>query len=267
MTAPAGFGFVAAPYERTTSFIKGTAFGPDAVLRDWKRLGGEGGMPDPALTIQLSGRALAGPRSVIAAVRRATGHLLERGLLPILLGGEHTVTIGAYQAVARSGRPAGIVQLDAHADLRRRYQGRLYSHACVMRRLVDGFGAAVLPLGIRALSRREAHFMRRRSIDFLPGHRLKNWRKLLPPLLEALPSSVYLTVDMDFFDPAVVPGVGTPEPGGAEWYDALGIVDAILARKRLMALDVVELCPPREDGRSARAAVRLIRHVIRSVKI
>ncbi len=241
-----GFAFLIAPYERTTSLFKGAALGPGAVLRDWRRLQRHENLPEPEIILRLPPSALAGVRSLLPALRRVTGTVLDRSLLPVLLGGEHTVTLGAVAEFAARRTKLGVIQLDAHADLRDRYQGSRYSHACTMRRVREDLQIPVLPVGIRALSRQEADYLRRRRPGALPGRRLGNWKKSLPRLLSRLPRFTYLTVDMDFFDPAVVPGVGTPEPGGAGWYQALDILSEIARHKTIVGLDVVELCPPRE---------------------
>jgi agmatinase len=260
-----GFGFIVAPYERTTTHHRGAALGPEAVVKDWQTLVNTGEATSPSAVITLSEDALRGPAAMMAAVEGAAGELTMEGFLPILLGGEHTSTLGAVAALAAlTGGPKemGVVQLDAHADLRRSYGGSRYNHACVMRRLHEDRGLPLLPIGIRALSRQEAAYMHEKSLGFLPGHLLGEWRELLPPLLRKLPRRIYLTVDMDFFDPSVVPGVGTPEPGGGEWYATLDLLDAILSEKEVMGFDIVELCPPREKKVSVRAAARLTGYLL-----
>jgi agmatinase len=257
-----GFGFLVVPYERTTTYHRGAALGPESVLGDWRKLVKAGEVPPPSDVITLPPAVLGGPAAMVTAVAGAAGDMIARGLLPVLLGGEHTSTIGAVDALACGPEEVGIVQLDAHADLRRSYRGSRYNHACVMRRLHEDRGLPLLPIGIRALSRQEAVYIRKKSLGLLPGHRLEEWRQLLPPLLGRIPERIYLTVDMDFFDPAVVPGVGTPEPGGGEWYGTLDLLDAVLSEKEIIGFDIVELCPPREKKVSVRAAARLTEYLL-----
>jgi agmatinase len=252
------FGFLAAPYERTTSFMEGTALAPEAFLREWERLSCRGELPLPEAIFQLPPAALSGVRNMLPAVHEATAAVAERSLLPVMLGGEHTVTIGAVAALSELVEDLGVVQLDAHADLRSRYGGSRFSHACAMRRIREDLNLPVLPVGIRAWSRGEEAMLRSSSTGTLPARDLCRWRKLLPPLLERLPGSVYLTLDMDFFDPSVAPGVGTPEPGGATWYQGMGVIEEICRRKKVVGVDVVELCPRREVKISVRAAVRAV---------
>jgi agmatinase len=242
--------------------MKGAARGPEAVLEDWECLYFEEDAPLPDMIHRARRDRIRTPRAMFKAAGQAVEEALTSGLFPVILGGEHTVTLGPVRVLAGQGHVAGVIQLDAHADLRDRYEGSRYSHACVMRRIADDIGLPVLPVGVRALSRGEAHCLERSSIPWLPGSRLGEWKKHLPSLLRGFPDEVYLTVDMDFFDPSVVPGVGTPEPGGAGWYEALDIVDAVLEGRRLAGFDIVELCPPREKARSVRAAVRLALHLL-----
>lgn len=261
-TSSPPFAFLAVPYEKTTSFMRGAALAPEAFLQDWERLRSAGDVPLPGMAYRAGRKSLRTARSMLKETGKAVTAAVERGLLPVTIGGEHTVTVGAVRGLAgRDGTP-GVVQLDAHADLRGRYEGSRYSHACVMRRIAGDMGLPVLPVGTRALSRGEALYMERRSLRGLPGSLLGEWRKRLPPLLRGFPERVYLTVDMDFFDPSVVPGVGTPEPGGAGWYQGLEIVDAILQGRRLTGFDIVELCPRREKEVSVRAAVRFAEHLL-----
>lgn len=199
---------------------------------------------------------------MISAVSKATADLNRRRALPVILGGEHTCTIGAVAALRDLCGPLGVIQLDAHADLRGTYEGSKYSHACVMRRVSEDLGVPVLPVGVRAYSRREGEYMRERAAGFIPGRRLGEWPVRMPPLLKKLPERTYLTIDMDYFDPAVVPGVGTPEPGGGEWHQTLDMLDAVMERKEIVGFDIVELCPARESAVSVRAAVRLASHLL-----
>jgi agmatinase len=211
------FAFIAVPYEKTTSFMQGAALGPEAFLQDWERLRSAGDVPLPGMTYRVGRKSLRSARSMFKETGKAVMAAVEGGLLPVTIGGEHTVTVGAVRGLAGGAGSFGVVQLDAHADLRERYEGSRHSHACVMRRIAGDMGLPVLPVGVRALSRGEALYMEKHSLRGLPGNLLGEWRKRLPPLLGDFPEKVYLTVDMDFFDPSVAPGVGTPEPGGAGW--------------------------------------------------
>ncbi len=262
MSPAVAWGLTVAPYERTTSYLEGAAAGPREVLKDLEMIAAGEGISEPSAVEHLCGNALSGPRPMIRALCAGTNAMRAQGLLPVMLGGEHTCTLGPLTALGGMPAPFGVVHLDAHADQRAAYGGSRYSHASVMRRAVEDLGLPVLSIGIRAFCRAERDSMRKNGVGLVPGHRLGEWPRLLPPLLAALPPAVYLSIDMDFFDPAVVPGVGTPEPGGAGWYTGLDIVDAVLDAKALAGFDVVELCPPRERRISVRAASRLLLYVL-----
>ena len=260
------YGLVVVPFERTTSFLHGARLGPEKVVREVERLCRREGRVPAGETLRLpAGRLLAAGRMARAAAA-AVERQCAAGRLPVMVGGEHTCTLGPVTALRERYGRFGVVHFDAHADLRSRYQGTRYSHASVMRRVADDLGLPHASLGIRALSAAEARFLRERRIGVLPGPQLHRWRNLLPPLLRRLPRRVYLTVDMDFFDPAAVPGVGTPEPGGAGWYRGLALIEAVLAAKELVGADIVELCPPREEGRSVRAAARLLLRIVEKAR-
>ena len=163
------FAFIVVPYERTTSFLKGAGEGPGAFLRDWEYLVSQGEVPGPAAIARISGKACSSPPRMISAVEDAVAAAVNEDLFPVLLGGEHTAILGAVTALAGRGGGMGVVQLDAHADLRNSYQGSRYSHASVMRRIVDDLGLPLLPVGIRAFSRQEGEFMKERKLNVQAG--------------------------------------------------------------------------------------------------
>jgi agmatinase len=258
--AAPGYGLALAPYEKTTSYAAGAALGPEAVLRDLEKT--VAGDAAPRRVDRIDGRSLAGPRPMMRALAEVSSRQSAEGLLPVMVGGEHTCTLGFVLGLAPLYPSLGVIHLDAHADQRREYGGSRYSHASVMRRIAEDMALPVLSIGVRALSAAEARFIGERGVGLVPGSLLREWPRLLPPLLRRLPRAVYLTIDMDFFDPSVVPGVGTPEPGGADWFTAMDIIREILREKCLVGFDIVELCPPREKRRSVRAAVRTLLAVL-----
>jgi agmatinase len=149
----------------------------------------------------------------------------------------------------------GVVQFDAHSDLREEFEGTPYSHASVMKRIVDA-GIPTLPVGIRSLSSPEARLIRERSMPVLWGYQLDQAEALFPAMLEALPEKIYLTFDIDYFDPALIPATGTPEPGGGHWYPTLRLLRHLFRTKTVVAMDLIELAPvgghPASDFLSAK---------------
>ncbi len=246
--APAGsarFHVIPVPYEKTTSYGKGTARGPAAILAASQQLEAFNGRGCPGTqgihtTKNVDCR---GPAAVVVRrIERAVAAALRHGALPIVLGGEHTVTLGALHALRRAGIEFGIVQFDAHADLRATYEGSPYSHACVMRRAVE-LGIPVMQLGVRALCLEEHTFRRQRRIAHVDAAELAKRgvpRRLLP---KNFPRAVYISFDVDGLDPSVMPATGTPVPGGLTWYQAQELMRRALAGRRLIGGDVVELAP------------------------
>lgn len=261
---PAGcrVGLFGVPYDGTTSFRPGTRFGPAAIREV------SGGLETycPQLDQDLDDLAFAdlgavvtpfgAPEPVVAAVGAATRRVLDLGLAPLMLGGEHSISSGAVAAVAERHPELVLVQLDAHADLRDDYLGSRHSHACAMRRCLEALPSGqLLQVAIRSGTRGEFQEMRQQA-------RLVSIEGLAEALspLRGLP--LYLTVDLDWFDPAVLPGTGTPEPGGFHWPDFAVLVEELRSH-RLVAADVVELAPQLDpSGVSAVLAAKVVRSLL-----
>jgi len=256
------FEIIPVPMEKSVSYGKGTARGPAAILRASQQLEAvdEGKSPGSLGIFTGSGVSCVG--KVEDILRRVESRVLEPvqgGRIPVVLGGEHTVTLGALRAFHRAGRRFGIVQVDAHADLRDRYEGNPYSHACVMRRGVEETGAPLLQVGVRALCEEEIQYRCSRGIlhrDAALLGRFSGYGVL--PLPSHFPEDLYLTVDVDGLDPAVIPATGTPVPGGLNWVEALEMLRTLTAGRRIVGFDVVELAPRPGDRVSDFAAARLV---------
>jgi len=249
--ADAGVVILPVPYEATVSYMGGTRFGPRALLHASRfvelydhELDAEpytiGIHTLPPLL--LSG---AGPEAALDQLRAAFDALLPTGKLVIMLGGEHSVSgppILAHADRLPAGRTLSVLQLDAHADLRAEYEGTPLSHAAVMYRVHQRVN--LVQVGIRSLTLEERQLMRARPdrIAVVFGHELEGdgW---IDRAMEALGPDVYLTVDLDYFDPALMPSTGTPEPGGGHWYPTLRLLDRVFRERRVVGCDVVELAP------------------------
>jgi agmatinase len=260
--APTNLGIVALPFEVSTSFRQGTVHGPDAILHELDRLdtfdfrlGRDPYRGVPRSVIRPHGPEIVDPRIEQAVAGRVVGELLDSGGFPLCLGGEHTVSLGPIRA-ARARGELGVVQLDAHSDLRDAYEGNPLSHACVMRRALD-MDCRTLQLGIRSLCREDAALIAGRDLPVVPPRTIAAgtgwWR-----LVDRLPERVYLTVDLDYFDPADVPAVGTPEPGGPGWDETLAFLEYLFSVRNVVAADIVELMPGPGDESSVRLAARLL---------
>ncbi len=257
------------PYEATTSWGTGTRDGPAAILeasryveRYDEQLDLE---PDAVGVCTLPPIALtrAGPREAVAELEALYGDLLEVAgdRLIIGLGGEHSITSAPVAAWAeRLGPELSVLQLDAHADLRDRYHGTPWNHACVMRRVLEKT-ERIVAVGVRALTLEERDLIRERSIRTIFAHEMRSpgW---VERAVEGLGPNVYVTCDVDFFDPSVVPATGAPEPGGAGWWEAVDLLSAVFRERRVVGADVVELAPRANDAASAFTAAKLVYKMI-----
>jgi agmatinase len=236
------------PFERTTSYGKGTAHGPAAILRASQAME----LWDEQLGLEAFRQGIATcppflPDSfemepAMAELQRECARHMKAGKFLVTLGGEHSLTIAPVRAARKAFGKIGVVQFDAHADLREEFDGTPYSHASVMRRVHDD-GVPALAVGIRSLSTPEAKLIHDKKLPVIWGHELDRAEEKFAPLLDRLPEQVYLTFDIDFFDPAYVPATGTPEPGGGSWYPTLALLDTLFRKKQVVAMDVVELAP------------------------
>ena len=262
---PGAVALVGVPYDGTASFRKGARLGPaairdasevletyspdlDADLEDHKPLADLGNLEVPE-----------GPPGLITGlVARTVFDLAERGIRPLLLGGEHSITPGAVASCAALNQGLLVVQLDAHADLREEYLGEPHSHACAMRRCLDHVPErSLLQVGIRSGTREEWEDLRS------SGRFVEARADALRDAVESRPASpLYLTVDLDVFDPSVLPGTGAPEPGGIDWPTFANLL-AALPLDRLVGADVVELAPKLDPtGRSAIVAAKVVRELV-----
>ena len=205
-------------------------------------------------------------KSVIKLVKLATDFIISKSLTPIMLGGEHSITRGAIEALINQYPDLILIQLDAHADLRNSYMGNEHSHACAMQRCLDVLPEKkILQVGIRSGTKEEFKFMCKQNqlIKFFPGG---NAQELTKALLPYSNSPIYLTIDLDWFDPSLLPGTGTPEPGGFFWNDFEVILET-LKNFRIVASDIVELSPKLDNsGVSSIVAAKVLRSLIMSLE-
>jgi agmatinase len=264
------FQIIPAPYDATSTYGTGSRKGPQAII-------------DASLNLELYDHELdmepaqAGvfthqeiqvtvgdPVHMIERIEHAVDEVVVRDRFPIVLGGEHTVSLGAIRALARRDTFT-VVSLDAHADLRDAYQGSPYSHACFLRRAMDSAECCVF--GVRSISMEEMDFVRREEVPvFFAGRLIREE----PIDLSFLTDRIYLSVDIDVLDPSIMPSTGTPEPGGLSWYQATALIERIVAGRTLVGFDLVELCPQPgnygPDFTAAKLAYRLMGLVLRSLQ-
>jgi len=256
----AAFHIIPVPLESTVSYGGGTAKGPAALIDASVQLELWDGKDKPGLLgvhtsdpVDCSGPIV----KTLDRIEDAVSYAIECEALPIVVGGEHTVTLGALRAMKQRYGKLGVVQFDAHADLRNTYEGSPYSHACVMRRAVDDLGLPLFQIGVRALCDEEETFRKTSNIPHLDARELFQKGipgRLLPP---DFPNRIYITFDVDGLDPSVIRATGTPVPGGIGWQEALTLLNTVLQGRTLVGADVVELAPAPGDHASDFAAAQL----------
>lgn len=253
------------PYEESTSYGKGTKNGPQAIITASPNLEFYDEVLDaePWRTGVYTEPAIDCNRDrnyIFENTTRRVNEFVRQGKLVITLGGEHSISYPAYQGVHDQFDNLSVLQLDAHSDLRDSYNGSPYSHACVMRRIWE-VNKNITGVGIRSQSVEERSFIKESNIDIVYAHnvRAKGWPD---KILDRILPNVYLTFDVDFFDPSVIPATGTPEPGGFLWYETLDFLKRVFDRKNVVAIDVVELSPNKNHIHADFTIARLIYKMI-----
>jgi agmatinase len=235
---------IPAPYDGTSTWLKGADRGPEAIIEASAHLELYDIETDSevycrGILTEEPVAALASPEAMIQAVQERVEHQLEAGRFPVLLGGEHSVSLGAIRAISRIYKELSVLQLDAHADLRQEFEGSRYNHACVMARAREL--APIVQVGIRSMDASEKAALDPRRVFFAESlSRRPDW---IGEVLELLSPRVYLTFDLDFLDPGIMPSTGTPEPGGLGWYQTLELLKRLCRERELVGFDLVELCP------------------------
>ncbi len=235
------------PYDLTSTYQSGSRRGPGAILEASanmelydEELGQETYLAG-IHTLPLLDADARGPEEMVNSVQRTIAGIAADGKIPVMLGGEHSISFGAVQALRGVFPNLSVLQLDAHADLRDSYQGTPFSHAAVARRI-----CGICPLvqaGIRSMSVEEAEFLKADPVKSYSADFIRENRSWWETICGDLQGDLYLTVDLDVLDPSVMPATGTPEPGGITWWDLIRLVREVSKRCRIRGFDVVELAP------------------------
>ncbi len=266
--ATAAIAVVPVPYDGTSTWKKGAERGPEAIIAashqvEWYDL--------PTAT-EVCRRGIAtlppvvgpsDPAELAVAVERVIGGLFDRGVFPVTLGGEHSVSIGAFRAAAARHPRLSILQVDAHADTRESYHGSPCNHACVMARAREL--CPIVQVGIRAIDADELRRLDPERVVYAHQIAVDPSGRWMDRALAGLSDDVYITVDLDGFDPALVPATGTPEPGGIGWYHAIHLFEKVVATRRVVGFDVVELLPTPGQWASEFFAAKLVYRLLSMV--
>ncbi len=255
------------PYQGTVTFLKGTVRGPEAILsaseslEEFDHESQKHIREDHVFTLPLPTSKFRSPEDAIRYTERKIRGVVDHGQFPIVLGGEHSLTVGAVRALREKGISFNVLYFDAHLDLRDTWNGTKYNHACAARRILD-LGIPVTWVGIRSVAPEEVTFLEK-------GHTKSVWYGVDLPvteILETLGEHVYLSVDFDVFDSSIMPSVGNPQPGGLGWYAVTNLIEKVAEHRTLIGADFMEFSPIRglvaPDVLAAKLVFRVVSLVV-----
>jgi len=199
--------------------------------------------------------SMKGPEETVDRVYLATRDLLAKDKFVVMLGGEHSLTVGVVRAYKERFDKLSVLQLDAHADLRDEYEGSRFNHACAMRRVIEM--CPIVQVGIRSMSADDQEFIQRKKMRPFYAKETPLSESEEQKIVSALTDDVYITIDLDAFDPSIMSAVGTPEPGGMGWHEVLRLLKRVAKDKRIVGFDVVELAPREGPAACTYLAARL----------
>jgi agmatinase len=243
----ARFAVLPVPYERTTSYLRGTAKAPKAIIEascNMELYDEEADInaAESGIATLETPRTDVEPDEMVGLLGDMVGQVLSDGKIPVVLGGEHSLSTGPVRAINKLFGDLTVLQFDAHADLRDSYEGSKHNHACVMSRIRECCSA--VQVGIRSLSDDEAGLVKKlRGEGFLYFARDILEGDCVSAILDGLSDNVYITFDVDCLDPSIMPTTGTPEPGGLGWYESLRILRSVCENRSVRGFDIVEHLP------------------------
>src|ERR1051325_1980797 len=235
------------PLDRTTSYVPGTRTGAheNLVASSHLELWDEEPQTDVhgigICTLPEMEFPFSRMDDVVGEIRRVVSELMKRDKFPVILGGEHSITGPIVAAVATKHRDLSVLQVDAHADMRDRFMGTPHNHACAMRRVAEC--AKVTQVGIRSLSPEEAEAIPSLPTKVFYDYNMRHQPDWIDRVVDSLGDTVYITIDVDGLDPAIMPATGTPEPGGLSWYELLRLLRSTIEKRNVVGCDIVELAP------------------------
>jgi agmatinase len=242
--AGSGIIIIPVPYDATSTWMKGSDKGPDAIMEASVNLefyDVETGTEVHKKGIHTIDPILekSSPEALVNAVYEKVIFLISEKKFPVVVGGNHTVSIGSIKAFSGKLNNLSVLQLDAHSDLRQEYEGSRFNHACAMARAREY--APLVQVGIRSMSAEELAFTDHERIFY--SHDLYYDKKLYRSAIDKLSENVYITIDLDVFDPSLMPSTGTPEPGGPGYFEIMHFLRDVARERNVVGFDVVELCP------------------------
>jgi agmatinase len=255
----AGIVIIPVAYDGTSTWLKGADKGPVAIIEASANMELYDIETDSEVykkgifTEQIIGGEIS-TAEMIETVTETARYYLERDRFMVIIGGEHSVSIGSIKAHTEQYENLTVLQLDAHSDLREEYNGSKYNHACVMARVKEL--CPIVQVGIRSMDYSEKKSLDRFGTFFAKD--IYNNTDWIKNVISKLSDNVYITIDLDAFDPSIMPSTGTPEPGGLLWYDVLALLKVVAEKKNIVGFDVVELCPDTKNKAPDFLAAKLI---------
>ncbi|MCA1994971.1 MAG: agmatinase [Coleofasciculus sp. S288] len=262
------------PYEATTTYRKGCENGPDALLEASPQLEyyddeldretcWDARIYTHCAIADTRHEGLISSEEMLQVTRETVSQLIQDGKFVIALGGEHSITAGIVDAYRlASPEPFTVIQIDAHGDMRHEYEGSIHNHACVMRRVLD-MGLPTLPVGIRSVCKEEADLVKAKQIPVMWAREMASDPNWIERAISTIPTErVFITIDVDGIDPSLIPGVGTPEPGGLNWYALMTFLRRVFETHQVIGCDVMELAPIVDSVVSQFTAAKLVYKLI-----
>ncbi len=263
---------VPVPYDGTSTYMKGADKGPDAIVKASAAV--------ELLDIEMQSEVYhqgiftdkpvaenASPQKTVDALEQRVSKHLDNGKFVVVLGGEHSISTGTVRAHVKKYPGMSVLQLDAHSDLREEYEGTKYNHACVMARIKEI--CPIVQVGIRSMDISEKPSIDKKRVFF--AHDIAGRAGWIDKVVAQLGEKVYVTIDLDVFDPAVMPSTGTPEPGGLYWYEVTALLLAVCRQRQVVGFDVVEMCPVEKqwapDFLAAKLVYKFLSYVFRDTNV
>lgn len=246
------------PFDGTSTWQKGADKGPEAFLEassnmELYDIETDSEVYKKGVYLEEGLSDFSSPVNMVEQVYSITKHYLDKDKLVTLIGGEHSISIGAIRAFNESIEDLTVLQIDAHADLREEYEGSRFNHACAVYEANEKTN--LIQVGIRSMDEAERKVMKEKNVFF--AHKMKNNVEWMENAINLMTDDIYITFDLDAFDPSVLPSTGTPEPGGLQWYETLDFLKNVCSRKNVVGFDIVELCPNKVDKSSDFVAAKL----------
>ncbi len=247
------------PYDETSTWMKGADKGPAAIMEascnmELYDIETDSQVFEKGIFLARPIEPPDDPKKMVNAVYQKVRHYIHDGKFVVMLGGEHSVTIGSVIAFAENFNDLCVLQFDAHTDLRPEYQQSIYNHACVMSRVKEL--CPVIQVGIRSMDVVEIPFLVKENLFLAENiHSGTDW---MEKVISRLTGNVYITIDLDVFDPSIMPSTGTPEPGGMFWYPVLELLKRVTREANIVGFDVVELCPSENNKAPDFLAAKLV---------